>query len=305
MNIVVFGPDRRTGVLAGQEIVDLNLTDAQLPPRLLDLIELGNAGRDRIRAAVARENAVKVPAKEVTLQAPWAGRRIACAGGNFGDHLLGMDINVRGMKDSSVEKAIARTRAGGNWGFWKVPVDVAGPEDGIPYPARTSYFDYEAEIAIVIGKRGKDIKADRVAEYVWGVTLINDVSIRDGEVQPRGLSFNLWKNFDMSTAIGPTIFGGDIDPQNIDVETRVNGELRQHFNTSGMIFSFAETLEFLSRDFTFVPGDMISGGTAAGTAADSSRVLPDGTQAKKRFLKRGDIIEMSSPPIGLLRNRVV
>jgi 2-keto-4-pentenoate hydratase/2-oxohepta-3-ene-1,7-dioic acid hydratase in catechol pathway len=243
--------------------------------------------------------------KDVELHAPWPGRRIACAGGNYGDHLLGMDINMRGNKDSTLEKVVARTREAGNWGFWKVPANVAGPDDELPYPARTRYLDYEGEAAIVIGKRGKNVKAGQLKEYVWGVTLMNDWSIRDGGGQPRLMSFNLGKNFDGSTSMGPCIVVGELEPDNVDVELRLNGEVRQKYNTKDMIFSFGEVLEFLTADFTFVPGDVISGGTAAGTAADSTKVLPDGTRPVERFLKKGDVVELSSPKIGLLRNKIV
>ena len=304
MKIVVFGPERRVGIWEGDQIIDLNRADAQLPANLEAFIEMGNAGIERARAAIGRAT-VKHAVKDVALHAPWPGRRIACAGGNFGDHLVGMDINMRGMKDSTIEKAVARTREGGNWGFWKVPADVSGPGDEISYPARTRYLDYEGEAAIVIGKRGKNLKASQLKEYVWGVTLMNDWSIRDGGGQPRLMSFNLGKNFDGSTSMGPCIVVGELDPGNVDIELRLNGEVRQKYNTKDMIFSFGEVLEFLTADFTFVPGDVISGGTAAGTAADSTKVLPDGTRPVDRFLKKGDVVELSSPKIGLLRNKIV
>jgi acylpyruvate hydrolase len=105
--------------------------------------------------------------------------------------------------------------------------------------------------------------------------------------------------------MGPCIAVGEADPTNIDMETLANGERRQRFNTRDMVFSFGEYLEYLSRDFTLYPGDIISGGTAAGTAADSSELLPDKTSAPERFLKPGDVVEMRSPPIGSLSTRVV
>ena len=105
--------------------------------------------------------------------------------------------------------------------------------------------------------------------------------------------------------MGPCIAVGEADPTNIDIETLVNGECRQRFNTRDMVFTFGEYLEYLSRDFTLYPGDVISGGTAAGTAADSSELLPDKTSAPERFLKPGDVVEMRSPSIGSMRTRVV
>jgi acylpyruvate hydrolase len=99
--------------------------------------------------------------------------------------------------------------------------------------------------------------------------------------------------------------GGRERPDQCRYRDLVNGERRQSFNTRDMVFSFGEYLEHLSRDFTLYPGDIISGGTAAGTAADSSELLPDGSSAPERFLKPGDLVEMSSPSIGSLRTRVV
>jgi hypothetical protein len=119
------------------------------------------------------------------------------------------------------------------------------------------------------------------------------------------LNFGSPKNFDSSCSMGPCVAVGEADPTNVDMETLVNGERRQRFNTRDMVFTFGEYLEYLSRDFTLYPGDIISGGTAAGTAADSSDLLPDNTSAPERFLKPGDIVEMSSPGIGSLRTRVV
>jgi 5-carboxymethyl-2-hydroxymuconate isomerase len=105
--------------------------------------------------------------------------------------------------------------------------------------------------------------------------------------------------------MGPSIVVGELSAQNVDVETCINGQSRQRFNTRDMVFSFGEVLEFLSQDFTFVPGDVIAGGTAAGTAADKTKRLPDGTRSKDLFLKVGDVVEVSSPQIRTLQNRIV
>src|SRR5260370_30896125 len=105
--------------------------------------------------------------------------------------------------------------------------------------------------------------------------------------------------------MGRCIAVGEGDRTDIEMEAVVNGERRQRFNTRDMVFSFGEYLEYLSRDFTLFPGDIISGGTAAGSAADSSDLLPDKTSAPERFLKPRDVVEMRSPSIGSLRIRVV
>ena len=96
-----------------------------------------------------------------------------------------------------------------------------------------------------------------------------------------------------------------LDHQDVDAETRVNGVVRQSYNSQEMIWSFADVLEYLSQDFTFVPGDVIAGGTSAGTAADKSRRSPDGKRPLDLFLKIGDTVEVSSSQIGALANKIV
>jgi 2-keto-4-pentenoate hydratase/2-oxohepta-3-ene-1,7-dioic acid hydratase in catechol pathway len=137
------------------------------------------------------------------------------------------------------------------------------------------------------------------------VTLANDWSNRDAGPPPRVVSFNLAKNFDFAVSLGPCIVIDELDPQAVDVETRVNGDLRQRYNSRDMVYSFAEILAYLSTDFTFVPGDMILGGTGAGTAQDSTKLAADGSRPHDLFLNPGDSVEISSPAIGKIVNRVV
>lgn len=332
MKIVVFGPERRIGVLAGEWVIDLNRglsvylrergethADEQaarrLPPQLRSLIERGAAGLEDAQLVIDhfaktapdkpdQGDAVVHAVADVKLHAPWPERRVACVGGNYAAHLAGMWANRLGKTDISVEEIAREAKKAGQWGFWKVPAEIAGPDDSIPFPKRVTYFDYEGEVAIVIGKRGKNIPAERIGDYVWGVTLFHDWSIRDGGGTDRAVSYNLQKNFDGAASMGPCIVTGELDQQNIDVMTRVNGVMRQSYNTREMIWSFSEVLEYLSQDFTFVPGDVIAGGTSAGTAADKSRRGPDGKRPLDLFLKIGDDVEVSSPQIGALSNRI-
>jgi 2-keto-4-pentenoate hydratase/2-oxohepta-3-ene-1,7-dioic acid hydratase in catechol pathway len=309
MKIVVFGDDRRVGALVGEQIIDLNVVDPVLPANLEAFISAGPAAIESAQRAIEGTTTLKPSAVRtlgsVTLHAPWPARRIACVGGNYAAHLQGMEANRPGNEGATLAQITERTRAAGQWGFWKVPFEVAGPEGEIPFPKRATLFDYEGEAAIVLGKRGKDIPASKLDEYVWGVTLLNDWSIRDGMTGSRPMSYNLPKNFDGSTSMGPCIVVGELKPQDVDVELSINGAVRQHYNTRDMVFSFAEVLEELSRDFTFVPGDVISGGTSVGTAHDQTKPGPDGKRALDLYLKVGDVVELSSSKIGLLRNRVV
>jgi 2-keto-4-pentenoate hydratase/2-oxohepta-3-ene-1,7-dioic acid hydratase in catechol pathway len=329
MKIVVFGPERRVGAFGGGRIIDVNRAfasylrehhadshaqahaDERVPARLENFIALGVPAledADRATQHVAESGvglaAIVPEVSAVQLHAPWPGRRIACVGGNYAAHLAGMWAGRPGVTgDLAQITRIAKEE--GQWGFWKVPDAVAGPEEEVPFPKRTQRFDYEGEVAIVIGKKGKDIPADRIDEFVWGVTLFNDWSIRDGASQGKPVSYNLAKNFDGCASMGPCIVAGELDHRAIDVETRINGEVRQSYNTKEMIWSFAEVLEYLSRDFTFVPGDVIAGGTSAGTAADRTRSQPVGARTSDFFLKVNDVVEVSSPQIGKLSNRLI
>lgn len=333
MKIVVFGPERRVGALIGERIIDLNrgmtrqlkhrgVSDAQgqaaarLPSRLLSFIETGLAGLADAQSVIDQfdkiapnddrdEPKVVLNPSAVKIHAPWPERRIACVGGNYAAHLAGMWANRLGKTDVSIEQITEEAKKAGQWGFWKVPAEVAGPNDTIPFPKRVTYFDYEGEVAIIIGKRGKNIPAANIRDYVWGVTLFHDWSIRDGGGTDRVVSYNLQKNFDGAVSMGPYIVAGELDHQDIDAETRVNGVLRQSYNTKEMIWNFGDVLEYLSQDFTFVPGDVIAGGTSAGTAADKSRRGPDGKRPLDLFLKIGDTVEVSSSKIGALSNKIV
>ena len=327
MKIVVFGPERRIGAWQGDKVIDLNHAlanylreqrgdagaqahaDERIPQRLERFIALGKAAIEDAQRAI--ENAAKSGAdgvvhkvKGVKLHAPWPERRVACVGGNYAAHLAGMWAGRPGVT-GDLAQITQMARGEGQWGFWKNPHEVAGPDEDIPYPRRTKRFDYEGEVAIVIGKRGKNIPADRIDEYVWGVTLFHDWSIRDGGSLNKPISYNLAKNFDGSASIGPCIVVGELDHRNVNVETRINGEVRQSYNTKEMIWPFGEVLEYLSQDFTFVPGDVIAGGTSAGTAADMSRRQIEGAKSPNLFLKIGDVVELSSPQIGKLANRIV
>jgi acylpyruvate hydrolase len=337
MKFVIYGPDKRVGLLRNETVVDVShavakhlherrgerhavaLAAALAPPDLSRFIEAGQRALDETQKAMdylfgevhdqqgARGAKIIHVASEVTIHAPRPnGARIACAGGNFADHAEAMAkrASARGEMKAFEGDARAEIRKTGIWGFWKVGREALDPEGDVIYPTRCRHLDYEGEAAIIIGKEGRDIRADQIKSYIWGVTLLSDWSIR-GAPEPGPLRFAMQKNFDTSCSLGPCIVVGELDATDVQVETVVNGERRQYFNTKDMVYSFGEYLEFLSRDLTFYPGDIISGGTAAGTAADSSPLLPDGTPSDLRFLKPGDVVEVRSPAIGTLRNRVV
>jgi 2-keto-4-pentenoate hydratase/2-oxohepta-3-ene-1,7-dioic acid hydratase in catechol pathway len=338
MKIVVYGPDKRTGVQRDGSIVDISLAfakylreksgernpaemaEALVSSDLLRFIEGGKGAIDNAQKAIdhlfggaddqkgPRGEQLVFKAGEVKLHAPRArGARVACAGGNFADHAARMFERsaARGEMPGFTGDAREHIRKMGIWGFWKVDRESTPTEAEVIYPARAKRLDYEGELAIVLGKEGKDIPAKDIKNYIWGATLLGDWSVRLA-TEPGPLKFAMQKNFDTSCSIGPCIVVGEgLDALAADVETTVNGERRQKFNTKDMAFTFGEYLEHLSKDFTFYPGDMIASGTAAGTAADSSPLLPDGTPSDEKFLHPGDTVEIKNPVIGTLRNKVV
>jgi len=337
MKIVVYGPGKRTGVLRDADVVDISLAfakylgehdgeanpvtvaDALVPSELGRYIEGGDRVLENTRKALDHLSGasdqtgpngeqIVFAASAVTLHAPRPlGARVACAGGNFADHAAAMAEKAAARGDARAFEGDAheQIRKTGIWGFWKIDRESLGADGKIAYPDRSRRLDYEGELAIVIGKQGKDIAAADIKDYIWGVTLLGDWSVRLTP-EPGHLKFALQKNFDGCCSIGPCILvGDDVDPFDGEVETLVNGERRQHYSTKDMVFTFGEYIEHLSRDFTFYPGDMISGGTAAGTAGDSCEVMDDGMPAPDLFLKPGDVCEIKNPFIGTLRATIV
>jgi 2-keto-4-pentenoate hydratase/2-oxohepta-3-ene-1,7-dioic acid hydratase in catechol pathway len=231
--------------------------------------------------------------------------KVMCIGANFADHLVGMYDHFMGKK-YTIDEAKRHALEERQWGFYKLGSNIIGQDDPVPYPARTERLDYEGEVALVIGKGGKDIRASELMDHVFGFTLFDDFSARDTqEAQIGGLMFS--KNFAGSGALGPVIVTKDelANPHNIEFTLSVNGQRRQNGNTKDMIRGFDNWIEHFSRDMVLNPGDVIASGTCAGTAADSSEYNPDKTSKPERFLKVGDLVEVSSPRIGTLRNRIV
>jgi 2-keto-4-pentenoate hydratase/2-oxohepta-3-ene-1,7-dioic acid hydratase in catechol pathway len=337
MKIVTFqsdGQPARVGALVEELVIDLNVASAQIPADLAALIESGQPGLELVRTVVADVHGVRDDAvhqlADVKLTAPWPGRRISMAGANYAQHVLdglngfsrkrtaagdrhgpdGEDLPAwttysAAAMPRTLEETTEAIRAQGPWGFWKTLAWVTNPGDDLQYPRRTRHLDYEGEVAIVFAKTAKNIRACDIDEYVWGVTLFNDWSDRDAFANPRPLSHNLAKNFDGALTIGPCIVVDELDPQDIDVATHVNGEARQQYNTKEMVFSFGECAEELTRDLTLVAGDMLAGGTNAGTAIDIvGPVNMDDPALDRWFLHPGDVVEVSSPQIGTFSNAI-
>ena len=331
MRIVVFGPDKRLGSWEGNEIIDIQratakylreksderrpyeMASALTPETLRPFIDGGARALETAQKAgeyLQKQAGAKtgvqgeqiIFAKDsVKLHAtlPNPGAPIACMGANYMAH--GEAGRHRRGDFRSDAEVLAELRKGGLGaggpvgGFWKITDTIRGHDEEVLYPARTKKYDYEGEIAIIISKPAKNVPASRVHEYIWGVTIHVDWSIRDGD-DNGNRTFRHAKNFDTSSSMGPSIVVGEINPYDHDMETRVNGEVRQHYNTKGMTFGFPEIVEFLSSNFTLMPGFVVSGGCGPGTAMEMG--------TPEAFLQPGHVIEFESPRIGLLRNWV-
>ena len=215
-----------------------------------------------------------------------------------------MAVN-RGRDEKPAEDPKKMVRERGFWGSWKIEREAQGPNGKVKYPNGVTRFDYEGELAIVIGKQIKNIKEKDAKAAIWGVTLFTDWSARDFPPNKMNLNFARGKNFDNCYSLGPCIVVGELDAYNIQVETYVNGGRRQNFNTSEMAFSFGEFLEHLTFGLTMYPGDILASGTGPGTAMDSSKKDADGKVLPDLFLKPGDTVEVKSPGIGVLKSTIL
>ena len=177
--------------------------------------------------------------------------------------------------------------------FLKPPSSVIGTEDNIIYPSVSKRVDYEGEMGVVVGKKAKAVKRVRAREYILGYTCVNDVSARQ-EMADDGGQVTRSKSYDTFAAIGPCI-ETEISPDDLRLETCLNGEVLQSSRTNDLIFPVDVLVEFVSSIMTLLPGDVISTGTPSGT----------GTPEGPGPMKPGDIVEVKIEGIGTLRNYVV
>ncbi len=230
-------------------------------------------------------SAAPIPLADVKLLAPIAPRRnIFCLGKNYVEHI--------------------REGAGGDESLPPLPIwfsksisTINDPEGEIVIdPALTSQVDWEVELAVIIGRGGKNIDPADALDYVFGYTVFNDVSARDQQ-RSRGAQFFYGKNLDGFGPAGPWIVTSDVinDPQGLDLILRVNGEERQHGHTSDMIFDVRSAIADLSAGITLMPGDVIATGTPHGTGMGMRPQV---------WLQHGDVVEAEIPGIGVLRNHV-
>jgi 2-keto-4-pentenoate hydratase/2-oxohepta-3-ene-1,7-dioic acid hydratase in catechol pathway len=307
----------RVGAIDGEEVVDartaielkrpLSEVEAAMLHDMVPLIEGGPRALDLVDEAIAisrAQEAARRKVSDVRLLAPLAPGLILASGGNYKDH-----------RDEKDEAPLAGREPEY---FFKTPRSVIGPDDLIERDPRvTKKLDYEVELAVIIGKRGRHIALERALDHVFGYTILNDVTARERQVRfrPDGSYFyeaGSSKNFDTATPMGPYILTADElpDPQTLALKTYVNEELRQNNSTSNMIFPAAYLVHFFSTFLTLYPGYTISTGTPGGTAWGSDKELGgrpymrnDVVRAKD-YLQVGDVVRCEIERLGVLRNTV-
>jgi 2-keto-4-pentenoate hydratase/2-oxohepta-3-ene-1,7-dioic acid hydratase in catechol pathway len=182
--------------------------------------------------------------------------------------------------------------------FYKgMPDTVIGPDDEIPWPWYSDRLDHELELAVVIGRGGRNIAREDAADHIFGYTIWNDMSARDVQMRelPVGMGPCKAKDWDGSNVLGPAIVTPDaIDPANLRLAVRINGEEWGSASTAQMHHTFADMIVYASRDQTLFPGEVFGSGT-----------IPGGSGLElDRWVQPGDLIEMEADGIGILRNRV-
>jgi 2-keto-4-pentenoate hydratase/2-oxohepta-3-ene-1,7-dioic acid hydratase in catechol pathway len=208
--------------------------------------------------------------------------KIVCLGLNYRDHAIESGAPI--PKDPVL--------------FSKYATALIGHGEAIVLPPVSNEVDFEAELVIVVGKRGRNIQAEAAMDYVAGYTIGHDVSARDWQLKKDGKQWMVGKTFDTFAPTGPVLVTADEvpDPHSLGIRLRLNGQTMQDSNTRQMIFGVGATLAYLSLVFTLEPGDLIFTGTPPGVGFARKPPL---------FLKPGDVAEVEIDGLGVLRNPVV
>jgi 2-keto-4-pentenoate hydratase/2-oxohepta-3-ene-1,7-dioic acid hydratase in catechol pathway len=279
-----------THVLPLREVYEKMGGEKAIPADMLEAISLGEVFYQEAEKTLqwVSENNLDselfIPIESVVLLAPIPrpAKNIFCVGKNYAEHAIEM-----GSKDDIPEHVMV---------FTKAPTTVIAHDENIfAHSELTEQLDYEGELAVVIGKKGKAIKREEALDYVFGYTIINDVTARD--LQAKHKQFFIGKSLDTTCPMGPWIVhkSAIINPNNLDIKTTVNGEVRQDSNTENFIFPVEEVIAVLSQGMTLEQGDIIATGTPAGVGKGFK---------PPRFLKAGDTVEITVEGIGTLSNKV-
>ncbi|MFH0068171.1 fumarylacetoacetate hydrolase family protein [Peribacillus sp. NPDC056705] len=255
-------------------------------PDVLSIIKAGRNGINEINriisAGVERRT---LKSEHILPPIPKLERNVMCVGWNYLEH-----FNERFRQDINLPtKPTVFTKATGT---------IAGPYEEIPLPENfTKKLDYEAELAVVIGRKGKNISAEEAADYIFGYMCANDISARDVQ-QSHGGQWFMGKSMDKSCPVGPWLVTRDEieDVQNLEITCKVNGNTVQSSHTNLMMFSVNRIISELSKGMTLLPGDIILTGTPSGIGSKRNPPL---------FLGSGDVVEVSISGLGSIKNGIV
>ena len=298
MRLVTFERDGRStlGAVDGEKVVDL-----RFPGDMVEFVAGGNQALAWAASKVDDPGDDSLPLADVRLLAPLLPPVILNSGQNYWDH-----------RDEKPEVDQKEPEF-----FLKTPFAVIGPDEPVLYDSIvTQKLDYEVELAVVIGKPGRHIPADRALEHVFGYTIANDITARDRQAVPHpqgGWEYALGpgKNFDTSAPLGPWIVTRDeiADPQQLALRTYVNDEVRQSNSTAKMIWTVSEIIAFFSRFYTLRPGMVIETGTPGGTAWATDpeiggKPFERDDVVRRGYLEVGDVVRVEIDGIGSLSNPI-
>ena len=254
-----------------------------LPTNMLSFLEEGE-NTFNIAKNLCNKPRETIKLSDIQIEKPIARPpKIIAIGLNYADHLEEIRAAGRDMKTPEVPMI-----------FNKQSLSANGPYDDIERPVVSDKLDYEGELTIVIGQKCRHVPKDDANKVIAGYTIANDVSVRDWQM--RVPTFTIGKSFDTHCPFGPAIVTKDEipDPHNLNLKTKVNGEVRQQSNTKHLIFNCFELIEHLSTAFTLEPGDLILTGTPSGVGV-----------VENKFLKADDIVKISIGNLGYIENKVI
>lgn len=285
MKLVTFAHqgESRVGALVSQDsqdlVLDFQRANLNLPTEMIDFLRAGESAWAAAQRAVnAPDNHALVDARDVTLLAPVPRPgKLICIGHNYQDHTGATPPQYPDI-------------------FAKFSNTVIGTRQPIILPRASAMVDYEAELAVVIGKPARHLQPATALDVVDGYTIFNDVTARD--YQKRQSQWTIGKTFDTFGPMGPALVTADEigDPGDLELTLWVNNEVRQHSNTRNLIFTIPFLIAYLSKVMTLEPGDVIATGTPSGTGASCKPPV---------FLKAGDEIRITIDRIGDLINPLV
>eukprot|EP00095_Tigriopus_kingsejongensis_P005324 maker-scaffold123_size333416-snap-gene-2.20 protein:Tk05324 transcript:maker-scaffold123_size333416-snap-gene-2.20-mRNA-1 annotation:"fumarylacetoacetate hydrolase domain-containing protein 2" len=285
MRFVQFKTKKSSEIKLGVQLEDqgeiVSLSEELGVRNLIEFLELEDGLAQASR--IVDSNPIKIASHDILLEAPVTRPdKVLCIGMNYKDHCEEQNAPV--PKEPVV--------------FNKFPSCIIGPHDPIPYPPVTEELDWEVELAIVVGKQGRNISEDQAMDYVFGFTVAHDVSARDWQLKKNGGQWLLGKAMDGFCPLGPAVVTKDALPNvhQLAIRCSVNGVSKQNSNTNQLVFKTEAIVAWVSQFCTLQPGDVILTGTPPGVGV---------FMKPPQFLKRGDKVVCEIENIGKVENEII